>query len=172
MPSISPYRALIPERRIALVTYVLRTARDSRERYIQRLVERGGGFRAASLRMWPIDRLAREVVRARAEDSTDELDLLQLLYVDLEPGIQITYLDEAGVKHDNGKIPEELDPPYADADSVRRAVHAVHAQHGAEGMHYLRTLVRYSPAGWPGIESVVSDLEPAAESDQTTAESD
>ena len=130
--------------------------------YIQRLVSRGGGFRAVTLKTWPVDRLAREIVRMNAETADDELDLLQLLYVDLEPQIQTTFLDAAGVKHVNGKMPDDLEPPYADSDAVRRASEAVLASHGSEGVHYLRTIARYSAAGWPGIGAVVSALEDRA----------
>ena len=94
----------------------------------------------------------------KAESSTDELDLLQTLYVDLEPGIQITFLDAAGVEHENGKMPDSLDPPYADEDSVRRGVAAVREKHGDEGEHYLRTIALYSRDGWPGISGLVTEL--------------
>src|ERR1019366_5805828 len=108
MSKLSPYRSLPPERRVALVTHVMKASREGRDAFIQRLVERGGGFRAVTLRTWPIDRLAKEIVRMKAESSTNELDLLQLLYVDLEPGIQTTYLDAAGVTHANGNITNTL----------------------------------------------------------------
>lgn len=158
MPKPSPYRALSVERRITLVTHAMHSSREGRDLYIQRLVARGGGFRAATLKTWPVDRLAREIVRMKAESTNDELDLLQLLYVDLDPSIQITFLDAAGVQHAGGKIPESLDPPYADAESVQRAAAAVQRRHGADGVLYLRTIARYSFAGWPGIESVVADI--------------
>ena len=115
---------------------------------------RGGGFRAATLQSWPPDRLAREVVRLGAETPADELDLLQMLYVELEPGIQATFLDAAGVPHEGAVIPESLDVPYADADGVRRGAEAVRAAHGDEGERYLRTLARYAADAWPGIASV------------------
>jgi hypothetical protein len=159
MPKLSPYRALPLERRIALVTRAMQSSREGRDLYIERLVARGGGFRAATLKTWPVDRLAREIVRMKAESTNDELDLLQLLYVDLEPSIQITFLDAAGVHHEEGKIPESLDPPYADAESVRRAAAAVQERHGADGVHYLRTIARYSLVGWPGIDAVVADID-------------
>jgi len=167
MPILSPYRTLLPERRVALVIYAVRTTPEARERYVQRLVKRGGGFRAATLRTWPVDRLAREVVRARVEDGQDELDLLQLLYVDLEPAIQITFLDSAGVQHTDGKIAEELEPPYADVPSVRRAAETVVQQHGDDGVRYLHTLVRYSRDWWPEIDLVVSELGGSADSDSS-----
>jgi hypothetical protein len=132
--------------------------RDARTLYIQRLVARGGGFRAVTLQTWPVDRLAREIVRLNAQSSQDELDLLQLLYVDLEPSIQITFLDTAGVRHEQGRIPEDLAPPYADAASVRHAASKVRELHGPDGEHYLRTLARYNRDGWPEIESVVAEL--------------
>lgn len=156
---MSPYRALGAERRVALVTQAISASRDMRALYIQRLVSRGGGFRAVTLMSWPVDRLAREVVRRNAETAQDELDLLHLLYVELEPSIQITFLDAAGVRHESGRIPEQLEPPYADADAVRRAVLAVRERHGAEGLHYLRTLTRYSAEAWPGIEVVTAESE-------------
>ena len=93
-----------------------------------------------------------------AESPSDELDLLQLLYVDLEPGIQTTFLDAAGVAHENGRMDEALEPPYTDADGVRRGARAVQEQHGEDGMRYLRTLARYAREGWPGIDDVLAEL--------------
>jgi hypothetical protein len=159
MATPSPYRSLPAARRVALVTHAIRSSREMRALYVQRLVARGGGFRAVTLKTWPVDRLAREIVRLSAESSQDELDLLHLLYVELEPAIQSTFLDAAGVPHENGKMPEELAEPYADEAAVRRAAAVVREKHGEDGMHYLRTLVRYSRDGWPGIEGVVAELE-------------
>ncbi|HVF38906.1 MAG TPA: hypothetical protein VM939_03325 [Gemmatimonadaceae bacterium] len=153
----SPYRSLPPERRLALVTHAMKASREARALYIQRLVSRGGGFRAATLQTWPVERLAKEIVRMKAESSNDELDLLQMLYVDLEPEIQITFLDAAGVAHDGGKMPDSLEPPYADEESVRRGVAAVKEKHGEDGEHYLRTIALYSRDGWPGISNFVGN---------------
>ena len=158
MATPSPYRSLPSAQRVALVTHAIKSSREARALYVQRLVARGGGFRAVTLMSWPVDRLAREIVRLNAETAQDELDLLQLLYVEVEPGIQSTFLDAAGVPHENGRMPEDLEPPYADADAVRRAAPVVRERHGEDGMRYLRTLVRYSREGWPGIESVVAEL--------------
>jgi hypothetical protein len=154
----SPYRALPSARRIQLVTHAIKAHRESRILYIQRMVARGGGFRAVTLQGWPPERLAREVVRLNAETAQDELELLQLLYVDLEPAIQSTFLDAAGVPHENGKIADELQPPYADADAVRRGAAAVREAHGDDGMHYLRTIARYGQDAWPGIDDVLAEL--------------
>lgn len=125
--------------------------------YIQRMIAKGGGFRAVTLQSWPADRLAREVVRLNAESAQDELELLQLLYVDLEPAIQTTFLDAAGVKHENGRIDDDLDVPYTNEDGVRAGAAAVRAAHGEDGMHYLRTIARYSAAAWPGIDVVLAE---------------
>lgn len=156
MATPSPYRSLPAERRVALVTHMLTASREGRALMIQRLVARGGGFRAVTLNQWPVDRLAKEIVRMNAQTAQDELDLLQLLYVELEPQIQITFLDAAGVRHDNGKMAEDLEPPYADAEAVRRGAAAVRAQHGEDGERYLRTLARYSSEGWPGIGDIAT----------------
>ena len=161
MATPTPYRSLPAARRVALITHMLTASREGRALYIQRLVARGGGFRAVTLNQWPVDRLAKEIVRMNAQTAQDELDLLQLLYVDLEPAIQITMLDAAGVPHENGRMAEHLEPPYADSDAVHRAAAAVRAQHGDDGMRYLRTLARYSPDGWPGIAEVIAELEAA-----------
>ena len=152
MATPSPYRSLPAARRVSLVAHAISTSREARAVYAQRLVSRGGGFRAVTLNGWPVDRLAREIVRLNAETAQDELDLLQLLYVDLEPAIQTTFLDAAGVRHEGGKIAEELEPPFADADAVQRAAAAVREQHGDDGARYLRTLARYNREAWPGIE--------------------
>ncbi len=158
MASLSPYRSLPAARRVALVTHAISQQKEARVRFAQRLVARGGGFRAASVQAWPVDRLAREVVRLSAENATDELELLQMLYVDLEPTIQITFLDTAGVKHEKGVIDEALEPPFAPADAVARAVQAVHSAHGEDGLRYLHALVRYSTEVWPGIAEQVGML--------------
>ena len=158
MATPTPYRSLPPARRVALVTHAVKASRESRAAYVQRLVARGGGFRAVTLQSWPADRLAREIVRLGAESAQDELDLLQLLYVELEPSIQATFLDAAGVAHDGGRMPEELQPPFAEAPAVRRGAAAVREQHGDEGARYLRTLARYARDAWPGIDDVVAEL--------------
>jgi len=155
MAKPSPYRSLPPDRRLALVTHLIKSSREARELYIQRVSSRPGGFRAVTLRTWSPDRLAKEVVRTNSQTAQDELDLLHLLYVELEPAIQITFLDEAGVPHENGQMGEDLTIPYADEAAVRRAAAKVREQHGVDGERYLRTLARYSPAAWPGIETTV-----------------
>jgi hypothetical protein len=96
-------------------------------------------------------------VRMKAENANDELDLLQLLYVDLEPDIQIAFLDAAGVTHEKGVIAEDLERPYADADGVRRGAAAVREQHGEDGERYLRTIAKYSHDAWPGIDTIVAE---------------
>jgi hypothetical protein len=158
MPNPSPYRSLPPERRLALVLHAINTSREARALYTQRLISRGGGFRAVTLNSWAADKLAREIVRMKAEQPQDELDLLHLLYVQLEPMIQIDFLDAAGVAHEKGVMPEDLQPPFADATAVRLAAAKVMEQHGADGARYLHTLARYSAAGWPGIDEVVEKL--------------
>lgn len=155
MPPQSPYRSLPAERRVALLVSAMSASREVRALYAGRLVARGGGFRAATLLAWPVERLAKEVVRLNAQSANDELDLLQYLYVDLEPAIQITFLDATGVKHEDGKIDEGLEPPFADADAVSRGADAVKAAHGEDGLRYLRTLVRYNLAAWPGLDAHV-----------------
>lgn len=159
MRTPSPYRSLPPARRVELVTHALKSSREARALWIQRLASRGGGYRAATLQSWQPDRLAREIVRLNAETAPDELDLLHMMYVELEPAIQVTFLDAAGVPHENGVMPEELKPPFADADAVRRAAAVAKEQHGDDGMRYLRTLARYATDAWPGIEDVVAELE-------------
>ena len=152
-PTLSPYRSLSPEKRLELVSAAVKQ-REGRALYTARLIQRGGGFRAVTLNSWPADKLAREIVRTKAEQPQDELDLLHLLYVQLEPAIQITFLDNAGVSHENGVMPEDLEPPFASKEKVKLAAAAVIEQHGADGARYLRTLARYSVTGWPGIESI------------------
>ncbi len=159
MPPTSPYRSLPVERRVALVTYELKTQKDARAIFIARLVSRGGGFRPASFQNWPAERLATEVVRLKVESAQDELGLMQTLYVDLEPTIQSTFLDAAGVKHTGGRIDENAEPPYCDAAAVAKASAATLSAHGDEGARYLRTIHRYASESWPGLDDVVSALE-------------
>jgi hypothetical protein len=157
MASLSPFRSLSSERRLALITHALTQHKGARAKYIQRLVARGGGFRAASLQSWPSERLAKEVLRLNAQDTFDELELLQLLYVDLEPAIQITFLEACGVAHENGVIDETLEAPYTTAEAVARGAAAVIAAHGEDAFPYLRALERYNLAGWPGLDTVLAN---------------
>jgi hypothetical protein len=157
----SLYRALAPARRVALLTRLIGDRKELRALYIQRLVKRGGGFRAVTLMQWSAEKLAREIVRTNAQTSEDELDLLQALYVDVEPAVQETFLSAAGVAHEGATIDESLEPPFADAAAVARAADAVQGAHGDDGLHYLRTIARYNGAAWPGIESLVAALDTA-----------
>lgn len=155
MKTPTPYRSLPSEKRVALITHVLRSSREARANYIRRLADRPGGFRVVTLQSWPVDRLAKEIVRLNAQSSQDEVDLLHLHYVELEPEIQITFLEAAGVPHEKGVMPDELDPPYTDAEAVRRGAAAVRERHGEDGERYLRTIALYNPEGWPGVRELV-----------------
>ena len=151
----TPYRALPVERRVSLVTRAMQRHKASRLLYAQRIAAKGGGFRAATLASWPPEKLAREFVRLNAQAGNDELELLQLLYVDLEPEYQVTFLEACGVAHENGVIPEALEPPYASAEVVAGGVAAVLAAHGDAGRHYLETLVVYNLPAWPGLDAAL-----------------
>ena len=140
---------------MALVTHLITTRQDMRARFIARIVERGGGFRAATLAGWPIQKLASEVVRLNAQSKDDEMDLLQALYLEVEPGIQISFLDAAGVAHENGVIAETLEPPYTNEAAVAKAAASLRAKYGEDGVHYLRTIARYNGAAWPGIDALI-----------------
>lgn len=153
--TLSPFKQLTPERRLWLVQQALARHKGARALYAQRLAAKGGGFRAATLLTWPPDKLAKECLRVGALTPQDELELLQLLYVDVEPQYQITFLDACGVTHENGVMPEELEAPYAPAEKVKPAAEAVLSAHGDAGRHYLRTLVTYNLVGWPGLDEVV-----------------
>jgi hypothetical protein len=152
----SPFKSLSAERRLWLVLQALAKHKGARAIYAQRIAAKGGGFRASTLMTWPPEKLAKESLRLNALTAQDELELLQLLYVDLEPQYQVTFLDAAGVKHENGVIPEDLELPYADAESVARGAAAVKAAHGDDGTHYLRTLVTYNLAAWPGLDGQIT----------------
>jgi hypothetical protein len=156
MANPSPYRTLSPEKRVELVKHMISSGKEGRTLFIARLAARNG-FRPVTLQSWSADKLAREVVRTRAETADDELTLLHALYVEVDPSIQATFLDAAGVKHEGGVMAEDLEPPFADADAVQRGITAVRAKHTEDGERYLRTLARYSPDGWPGIADSISE---------------
>jgi hypothetical protein len=152
--AVSPYRSLPADRRVTLLTHVMRANKEARELYVHRLSSRPGGFRAVTLKTWPVDRLAKEIVRTNAQTAQDEFDLMHLLYVEIEPAIQIAFLDAAGVKHEGGQMPDDIVAPYTDEAGVRRGAAEVRAQFGEDGQRYLQTLAKYNREGWPGIESV------------------
>lgn len=155
MANPSPYRTLPPEKRVELVKHIIASGKEGRTLFIARLAARNG-FRPQTLQSWPADKIAREVVRTRAESADDELTLLHALYVEVDPSIQATFLDAAGVKHEAGVMAEELEPPFADTEAVKRGVNAVREKHGEDGERYLKTLARYSPDGWPGISEATA----------------
>lgn len=155
MATLSPYRTLPAETRLALVSHQITKDRPSRDGYILRIVSRGGGFRPEKLRKWPADQLAREVVRHNLETFQDELSLMVLLYVDLEPQIQMHFLDALGVQHVNGSIPEGLEPPFADAPRIAAAADGLLAEFGDDGRRYLRTIAIYNGEAWPGLPEIV-----------------
>jgi hypothetical protein len=152
----SPYRQLSADRRVQLVTRAIKNSKDMRAVMVTRMASRGGGFRPQTLLQWPPDKLAREVVRLGAESVDDELSLLNMLYVEFEPQIQAAFLDAAGVKHENGQMPEELEPPYANADAVAKGAAAVLEKFGEDGRHYLLTIAKYNGDGWPGLDAVIT----------------
>jgi hypothetical protein len=151
MANPTPYRTLPAARRVALLTRAIKESREVRALMVQRMVKRGGGFRAVTLQGWAPDKLAKEVVRMNAESADDELTLLNLLYVEFEPEIQACFLDAAGVKHEGGHIPEDAVPPFTDAAGTARGVEAVIAMYGDDGRHYLQTIARYNGEAWPGL---------------------
>lgn len=153
----SLYRALPSAKRVSLLTRLISERKDARAVYIARMSKRGG-FRPVTLLQWPAAKLAQEVVRMNAQTADDEIDLLQALYVDLEPQIQADFLAAAGVKSDGAVIDEKLEAPYAGADAVAKAAKAIVATHGDDAVHYLRVIARYNPAGWPGIDEVLAGL--------------
>jgi hypothetical protein len=156
MANPSPYRQLSAERRVALVTRAIKSSKDMRAVMVTRMVSRGGGFRPATLLQWPAEKLAREVVRLGAETADDELNLLNMLYVEFEPEIQASFLDAAGVTHTNGQMPEELEPPFATAESVAKGASAVIERYGGDGRLYLQTIAKYNGAGWPGLDELLA----------------
>jgi hypothetical protein len=156
MASSTPYRQLSSERRVALVTRSIKHSRDLRAMLASRMLSRGGGFRPATLMQWPADKLAREVVRLGVETAEDELNLLNLLYVEFEPEIQSAFLDAVGVAHTNGQMPDDLQPPFASAESVAKAAHAVVERFGENGRHYLVTIAKYNGEGWPGLDELIA----------------
>lgn len=161
MSHASPYRQLSPARRAELVTRAIKSSKDMRAVMVTRMVSRGGGFRPATLLQWPADKLAREVVRLGAENADDELNLLNMLYVEFEPQIQAAFLDAAGVKHENGQMPEELEPPFAGAEAVAKGAAAVVEKFGEDGRLYLLTIAKYNGSGWPGLDAVIAGMNAA-----------
>lgn len=153
--SSSLYRLLPAARRQALLTRLISERKDVRALYVTRMSKRGG-FRAATLALWPPAKLAQEVVRMNAQTADDEVDLLQALYVDYEPAIQADFLAAAGVKAEGAVIDEALEAPYCDSAAVAKGAAAIRAKHGADAEHYLRVIARYNPAGWPGVEALVT----------------
>jgi hypothetical protein len=157
MSKLSPYRSLPSARRLAVLIYALNADRGVRDAYVRRLVVLGGGFRAETLKKWPVDQLAKEIIRRGVEGPQDELQLLLLLYVEIEPVYQTTFLEATGVPHDGANIADDLPIPFADAATVKQAAESLIAQFGDEARAYLRTIALDNGAAWPGLAELVAD---------------
>ncbi len=157
MADASPYRSLPMETRLRLVTHELTSDRSARQVFIQAVIAKGGGFRPETLRKWPPAQLAREVVRRNLETFGDELRLLQLLYVELEPELQVAFLDACGVKHAAGSIEDEGEGPLAEDAVVRKAAAELLAAQGDDARHYLRTIAAYNSEAWPGLREFLAE---------------
>jgi hypothetical protein len=151
----SPYRSLPVETRLRLVEHEIVNDRDAKASFIQVMVQRGGGFRPSTLNKWPAAQLAREIVRRNLETFGDELRLLQLLYVELEPELQIDFLDACGVAHENGSITDDRQGALAEAPKVAEAANGLIEKHGDRARHYLRTIATYNGEAWPGLDEVL-----------------
>ena len=159
MLPVSPYRSLPADRRVELVTHALSSNSTLRNGFVQRIVARGGGFRIATLKKWTPAQLAREVVRYNMETVQDEFSLLHTLYVELQPALQIAFLETAGVQHEGSSIPEDLAPPFADAAAVRTAAVALVKDHGDDARRYLATIALYNTEAWPGLGELLTELQ-------------
>ena len=160
MKQLSPYRSLSVDRRQALVLHDLKANPAQREIVVRRIAARPGGFRLETVRKRPIEQLAREVVRFNLETSAEEVALLQTLYLELEPGLQLEFLEATGVPHEGASMAEDLEPPFADAETVKSAALALVAAHGGDARHYLRTIATYNAEAWPGLGDVLAELPP------------
>jgi hypothetical protein len=151
MANPTPYRTLPAAQRLTLVAHDITANRDARDTYIRAIVARGGGFRPEKLRKWPGDQLAREVVRHNLETPHDELRLMIILYVELEPALQIEFLDATGVPHEGASIPDNAEPPFAEASRIRSSAERLIEKHGDDARRYLRTIAIYNSEAWPGL---------------------
>lgn len=158
MATPSLYRSLPVEQRQSLLERLIKADKANRALFVARLASLPGGFRPVTLQSWPADKLAKEVIRRNAERPEDEMDLLRALYIEVQPEVQIAFLDTAGVKRDGANIHESVEPPYCDAESVKRAAALVQEEFGDLGRHYLRTIAKYNNEGWPGIDEIVAAL--------------
>jgi hypothetical protein len=158
---LSPYRSLPAEKRQALVLHEMQRAPAQRELFVRRIASRPGGFRLETVRKRPTEQLAREIVKFALENAAEEVAMLQTLYLELEPELQIEFLDACGVKRDGVAIHDDVKPPFADAATVRTAAIALVERHGESARHYLRTIATYNADGWPGLGDVLAGL-PAA----------
>lgn len=149
---------LLAERRQALVLHDLKTNPAQREIIVRRIAARPGGFRLDTVRKRPIEQLAREVVKFQLETGAEEMALLQTLYIELEPAIQTAFLEATGVPHDGASMADDLEPPLADAATVKRAALALVAAHGDDAKHYLHTIATYNGEAWPGLAEVLTEI--------------
>jgi hypothetical protein len=75
--------------------------------------------------------------------------------VELEPDLQVAFLDACGVKHDKGSIEEEREGALADEATVQRAATGLLEAHGEKGRHYLTTIAAYNGEAWPGLREML-----------------
>ncbi len=149
------YHSLSWEQRRAAVEVLLRTTPEFRNSVIRRFVLGVGGFRPETLRSWPLERLAREVVRRDLEAPCDDRFLLRIHYTETEPTIQEAFLEAAGVAHLGATISADSQEPFTDAETVEAASLVLVNRFGSAGIHYLACLHEYAADLWPGIAEAV-----------------
>jgi hypothetical protein len=113
-------------------------------------------FRMKSVRALPTETRARYL--AQMSDVSDMVAMRALVAYHManERPMMASFLDAAGIAHDNGVITAES-VPTPEAASIAKAVEAIRASYPSEAVDlYLRTLVAVDEDTWSGISPLLA----------------
>ena len=115
-------------------------------------------FRPQSIRKLPSERVVSRLVRL-AEDVPENLLFQYIFHLHMSDRRQLlaTFLDAAGIPHENGvlDLPEDYEGP--DAAEVERAARDLVAAEGHEAVVYLATLKVADRDFWSALDPVLDE---------------
>jgi len=115
-------------------------------------------FRPQSIRRLPSERVVSRLVRL-AEDVPENLLFQYIFHLHMSDRRQLlaTFLDAAGIPHENGvlDLPEDYEGP--DAAEVERAARDLVAAEGHEAVVYLATLKVADRDFWSALDPVLDE---------------
>lgn len=147
------WKALTPDERTAAITAAMADDQNGWVKTTTRMAVAGAiKFRPQTVATWPRQKLITEAVRV----PIDDVQLLSAFLVDLHLGtrrpMMAAFLDDVGVKHDDGRIDTEASGPITvSPERLNAAADALATRFPIdEVVTYFLTLLLQDPETWGG----------------------